>query len=83
MIVRDVWALRLQFVKDRHPELYISSSESQLYSSQTNPSETEGESTNVKAKREKHLPRLIDTLGVCYIAMMLLKIPVSLGDLYM
>ena len=82
VIVRDLWALHLQAVKDRHPEFYVSVSESRLYSSQTEPSETEDESTEVKGRREKHLPSLIDTLGVCYIGMMLLRMPISLGDLY-
>lgn len=30
----------------------------------------------------RKLPKLVDTLGLCYLGMLLLKLPVSLGDIY-
>lgn len=33
-------------------------------------------------KKERAYPSLVDSLGMCYMAMMVLRLPVSLGDIY-
>ncbi len=38
--------------------------------------------SNKSGVSDEKLPRLIDTLGLCYLGMLLLKLPVSLGDVY-
>jgi RNA polymerase I-specific transcription initiation factor RRN7 len=83
-VVRDLWALRLQIIKHQDKEaLDETDTESQqLFSSQADISETDDESAREPKKKENSLPTLIDTLGLCYLGIVVLRIPVSLGDLY-
>ncbi|MCJ1291012.1 hypothetical protein MMC34_002554 [Xylographa carneopallida] len=53
-----------------------------MYSSQTEASETEDEPAEKVGKREKEMPTLIDILGLCYMGMILLRLPASLGELH-
>lgn len=81
-VIKDLWALRLQLLKDRvDPE-----SEGNMVFSSQRESEKEAESKN-DGKREwkvrgKEMPVLNETLGLCYLGMILLRLPVSLGDVY-
>lgn len=82
-MVKDLWALRLQLVKGRIDE---DSEANAVFSSQPE-SETEAESKNGDGGREwkvvgKDMPTLIETLGLCYLGMVLLRLPVGLGELH-
>ena len=83
-MVRDLWALRLQIIKHQDKDAPEESDleSQQLFSSQGEISEEYDGSAREMKKREKNLPTLIDTLGLCYLGMMLLRIPVSLGDIH-
>lgn len=57
-----------------------------VFSSQPE-SGTEAESKNDKRRREwkvkdKQMPTLIESLGLCYLGTVLLRLPVSLGEIY-
>ena len=61
-----------------------------MFSSQTDGekgAETEDEGQEVKSeggklKKERLYPSLVDSLAICYMGIMLLRIPISLGDIY-
>ena len=63
-----------------------SETESRLFSSQDeakSDSEVSREGRGLKAsKRFEKPPALIESLGLCYLGAMLLRLPLSIGDLY-
>lgn len=83
-MVRDLCALRVQVIKHQDKEIPedTDTESHQLFSSQTEVSDTDDESAREMKQIEKNLPTLIDTLGLCYLGMVLLRIPVSLGDIH-
>lgn len=81
-MVKDLWALRLQLVKSK-----IDDSESNMVFSSQTESETEAESKDHDGGRKwivrgRDMPILIETLGLCYFGMVLLRLPVGLGELH-
>jgi len=84
-IVHDLWALRLQLLKARAEEPSDTETASHVFSSQSGD-ETDTVAEEAKQKRKKprgkDVPALVDTLGLCYLATLLLRLPVSLGDVY-
>ena len=85
-MVRDIWALRLQSLQSRVS--YESESEaehsSQFYSSQSEAERTDDTAQKRKARKSKNdaVPKLVDALSMCYIASLMLRLPVTVGDLY-
>lgn len=86
-LVRDLWMLRLESLQ-RKADVVASDTESQVFSSQS-----EGETTDTdggghdarlvrRGRRPDSSPKLIDTLALAYLAMLLLHLPASLGDLF-
>ena len=81
-VVKDLWALRLQLLKEK-----ISDPESSdVFSSQPG-SEGEADSAEDEKTREwkvqvKGLPTLLESVGICYLGAILLRLPVSLGDFH-
>jgi len=65
---------------------------SMMYSSATDTENTDTDGTGFKSQSsrrsrrsavgEEKLPRLVETLGLCYLATLLLRLPTSLGDFY-
>ncbi|KAK5018472.1 hypothetical protein LTR16_002013 [Cryomyces antarcticus] len=85
-IIRDLWALRLQKLTGKVENDFDAEVESQLqlYSSQTD-TESEADIPMLGKRRKKSVdstPSLIDTLGLCYLGLLLLRLPVNLGDLH-
>lgn len=87
-VIRDLWAVRMRNIRG------IGEGERDARDgtgfSSTSEGETEGEDDGVglemtrrhrKIAREKGLPKLIESLALCYMAMLLLRLPVSVGDL--
>lgn len=93
-VIKDLWALRLQLLKgrlsdpDQDGEL--------LFTSQHEAVKRKGASTNDEADDEKeednrrgenvkvrgrNMPTLTESLGTCYLAFVLLRLPISMGDL--
>jgi len=85
-VVRDIWALRLQSLQSRVS--YESESEaeqsSQFYSSQSEAERTDDTAQKRKARKSKNdaIPKLVDAVSMCYIGSLLLRLPVTVGDLY-
>ncbi|TIA36597.1 hypothetical protein D6C79_08272 [Aureobasidium pullulans] len=85
-LVRDIWALRLQSLQSRVS--YESESEaeqsSQLYSSQSEAERTDDTSQKRRARKSKNdaVPKLVDALSMCYIGCLLLRLPVTVSDIY-
>lgn len=81
-MVKDLWALRLHLLKEKISE----PDSSDVFSSQPD-TETEVESTHDEQARGwkvriKGMPTLIQSLGICYLGAILLRLPVSLGDFH-
>ena len=78
--MKDLWALRLQLLRDL---LESSLEDEKVFSSQTDVdgSPDKGEPSR-RTYQMRLLPRLIESLGLCYMAMILLRLPISLGDLH-
>lgn len=82
-MVKDLWALRLQLLKSKTD---ATSDEDTLFSSQPeSETETEDKHEGVGKKwkvRGKDMPSLIETLGLFYLGMILLRLPVSMGEMH-
>ncbi len=81
-MVKDLWALRLQLLKEKISEPESSA----VYSSQPETG-TDVESIGDGKTREwkvrvKAIPSLIQSLGLCYFGAIILRLPVSLGDFH-
>ena len=81
-VVRDLWALRLQSIIEKQGGILEGDTESQVYSSQTEGLDTETEAAIDNQRKDKEMPSLVDTLSLCYLGMILLRIPISLGEIY-
>lgn len=82
-MVKDLWALRLQLLKGKTGAI---SDEDTVFSSQPQ-SETEAEDKHESVGRKwkvrgKDSPTLIETLGLCYLGTVLLRLPVSIGEMH-
>ncbi|KAJ5601312.1 pol I core factor CF [Penicillium lagena] len=82
-VVRDLWALRLQdYALKINESLEEDESEPELFSSQ--PTEKD-ESPELGFKpRGKYLawPRLIDSIGLCYLAALVMRLPICVSDFH-
>ncbi|KAF4773467.1 forms a complex with the other RRN protein RRN6 and RRN11 [Colletotrichum scovillei] len=88
-IVRDLWDLRISGAATAVQDDSASEGEPSLFSSQLDlAQDEEHQSRNRRAQRwtgengsEWPAPRMIDTLGLCFLGCMLLRIPTRIGDL--
>ena len=88
-IVRDMWALRLQKVqiKVSHDSGTDTEGNSQMFSSQSE-GETGTDTDGSRASRRRQRKQsevsvnLVDTLSLCYIGILLLRIPLTVADLH-
>lgn len=99
MVIKDLWALRLQLLKgilsdpNQDGELLFTS---QPEAGKSEAVKRKGASTNDQTDEEKEeddrrgknakvrgrsMPMLIESLGTCYLAFILLRLPISVGDL--
>lgn len=81
IVIKDLWALRLQLLKvkvDATPD------QETIFSSQlpVGDNETEDDFRAQRHVLDKAMPSLIDSLGLCYLGMILLRLPVTVGDLH-
>lgn len=89
-LVKDLWALRLQKVQSR--VAYESETETEAPSSQVFSSQSESEATSAsrstrrnrkaKEKVQEGSPRLVETLALCHIGLLFLRIPVTAADIH-
>ncbi|KAL2848061.1 hypothetical protein BJY01DRAFT_212164 [Aspergillus pseudoustus] len=82
-VVRDLWALRLETYAPKIAEAADEDSQPEFFSSQPASAreDTETETFNAGSKLVQW-PRLIDTLGLCYLATLLMRLPVSVADFH-
>lgn len=81
-VIKDLWALRLQLLRDKFSE-----PDSDMNFSSQPESDTDAEGDNEKGSRDwkvkdKQMPNLIESMGLCYLGTVLLRLPVSLGEIY-
>ncbi|KAJ5315154.1 hypothetical protein N7476_005461 [Penicillium atrosanguineum] len=84
-VVRDLWALRLQGFTLRinaSADDEDDESEREVFSSQAADTD-ESDDLGFKA-RGKYLqwPRMLDTVGLCYLAALLMRLPICVSDFY-
>ncbi|CAP93511.1 Pc16g08410 [Penicillium rubens Wisconsin 54-1255] len=84
MVVRDLWALRLQDFESRitdSTEDDDDDTESELFSSQ--PAGTDESRDGFKPNsRYLEWPRLVDSVALCYLAAFLMRLPVCVSDFH-
>lgn len=93
-VVRDLWGLRVSLVhkNDDRSGYGSGTGTTPMFSSMSEGESTDTDGTRAKGfassksrrsgVNEERLPRLIETLGLCYVAMLLMRMPTSLGEVY-
>ncbi|KAL8974578.1 MAG: hypothetical protein Q9197_001199 [Variospora fuerteventurae] len=79
IVVKDLWSLQLRRIGMGNEESDLHSSQE---TSQPDTSDCENHQGRERLPRSKAIPKLIDSLGHCYLGMLLLRLPISLGDLH-
>lgn len=82
-IIKDLWAIRLGLVKEKAD---ATSDEDTVFSSQpVSDTETghdeEGDGKKWKVNGKK-MPTLVETLALLYVGTVLLRLPISMGDIH-
>lgn len=92
--MRDLWGLRVSLVHKReHGSGYGSGTgTTTMFSSMSEGESTDADGNNAKSSTsnrsrksvvsQERLPRLIETLALCYLGLLLLRLPTSLGEVY-
>jgi len=93
-VVRDLWGLRMGIIQKVGDErdgygsgtgtmMFTSASEGESLDSDATGGKSLGSRRSRKSvAAEERLPRLIETLGLCYLGTLLLRLPTSLGEFY-
>ena len=81
VIVKELWTLRLQKLYERNDEGYLSDDNTtQVFSSQTEQSTAVDDEENRYHKKQlSNSPKAVESLALCYLGILLLRIPVSIG----
>lgn len=80
-VVRELWDLRLQTLSGRLDDPLDSEGDSEVFSSQQE-TETETEESARFSGKSLKWPRLVDTIALCYVAALLMRLPITIGDMY-
>ncbi|KAB8303486.1 hypothetical protein EYC80_004900 [Monilinia laxa] len=90
-VVRDLWELRLRVLQGSGEERSEYGTE---FGSTTEGDDTDTDGTGYRStastilsrkrasRAKRNLPKLIETLGFCYLGILLLRLPTSLGEIY-
>ncbi|KAH8597253.1 hypothetical protein B0O99DRAFT_618376 [Bisporella sp. PMI_857] len=90
-VVRDLWSLRARIsYGEKDEEGYTSRTGTIGFSSTSEGENSDGAasftssrwSRRTSGKGRERLPKLIETLGTCYLGTLLLRLPTSLGEIY-
>ncbi|OCL05870.1 hypothetical protein AOQ84DRAFT_432871 [Glonium stellatum] len=84
-VIFDLWALRISTLKDRIDDTSGDESQSQMFSSASEGEiDDGGEAPRLgrRGRRVNDTPKLIDTLALCYLGTLTLRLPVTPGDLH-
>ncbi|PSS25675.1 hypothetical protein M430DRAFT_48107 [Amorphotheca resinae ATCC 22711] len=87
-VVRDLWGLRLRLLHgEKEDGGYRSGTTG--FSSTSEGENTESDGISLTSRRSRRsdrakdrLPKLIETLALCYLGILLLRLPTSLGEVY-
>ena len=79
--MKELWTLRLQKLYERNDEGYLSDDNTtQVFSSQTEQSTAVDDEENRYHKKQlSSSPKAVESLALCYLGILLLRIPVSIG----
>jgi hypothetical protein len=82
-VVRDLWALRLETYASKIADPADEDSQPEYFSSQPTSAREDTDTEGFKARgKVVQWPRLIDTLGLCYLATLLMRLPVKIADFH-
>ncbi|OCK83517.1 RNA polymerase I-specific transcription initiation factor Rrn7 [Lepidopterella palustris CBS 459.81] len=83
-VIFDLWALRVMNLKDRVDDASGDESQSQVFSTSESEMDTEDEAPTLsrRGRKTSDTPKLIDTLALCYLGSLTLRLPLTLGDLH-
>ncbi|KAJ0422480.1 hypothetical protein BJY00DRAFT_77699 [Aspergillus carlsbadensis] len=82
-VVRDLWALRLGAYASKIADPADEDSQPEYFSSQPTSAREDTDTEGLKARgKAVQWPRLIDTLGLCYLATLLMRLPVRIADFH-
>ena len=82
-IVRDLWALRLSKLLHRHESPQPGGSGSKAFSSVGESGDDDDSRMSRKRTGEGgDFPKLIETIALCYMGILLLRLPIGLHELY-
>ena len=89
-VVRDLWSLRIKllYAEKDDEEGYTSGTVGFSSTSEGENSDTDGMSLASKWSRrsnrkgKEYLPKLIETLALCYLGILLLRLPTSIGEIF-
>lgn len=84
--MKDLWTLRLAKQVDKLERSSVLDPESQRPSAKAQSSEEVDEETqNVSkstAEKASNSPVLVETVALCYLGILLMRLPISLGSIY-
>lgn len=90
-VVRDLWGLRLGVVHDRKATAGIAGDQfsSVGFSSTSEAEMTDSDGKSLISTRSRRsdiekekLPKLVETLALCYLGTLLMRLPTSMGEIY-
>ncbi|KAL4810783.1 hypothetical protein BDV18DRAFT_2260 [Aspergillus unguis] len=82
-IVRDLWALRLETYAKKIADVGNDDSQPEFFSSQPASAREDTETeTFTPGSKLVQWPRLIDTVALCYLGALLMRLPVSIADFH-
>ncbi|KAE8353148.1 RNA polymerase I-specific transcription initiation factor Rrn7 [Aspergillus coremiiformis] len=80
-VVRDLWALRLETYADKIEDPSEGGGETEFFSSQPTGGQEEPETITFGGKNLQW-PRLVDSVGLCYLGAFLMRLPVGIGEFH-
>lgn len=90
-VVRDLWGLRIRLLHGEKDDDggygsgtvgFSSTSEGENTDTDGNMSRSSKWSRRSRGKKREVLPKLIETLALCYLGILLLRLPTSLGEIF-
>ena len=80
-VVKDLWALRLQLVRSK-VDVEESDGDTVFSSQPVSDMDATTDTDQSPRRQGKAMPILVESLGVCYLAAMILRLPISMGELH-
>ena len=80
-VVRDLWALRLETYSEKIKNPSEGDEETEFFSSQPTADQEEPDLVRFGGKNLQW-PRLVDSVGLCYLGAFLMRLPVSVADFH-